>query len=78
MKFFVGDTVHVCTTDPTTGMWKHLYDATVVEADEWKARVLVRDGTYGFWYYQEDGTKIGISTRYISKKIDGWRSIDDE
>ena len=59
-------------------MWKHLYDATVVEADEWKARVLVRDGTYGFWYYQEDGTKIGISTRYISKKIDGWRSIDDE
>lgn len=76
MKFFVGDTVYVCT-NAATGAMKHLYDATVVEADEWKARILVREGTYGWWFDQE-GKKIGISNRYITKKIDGWRSIDDE
>lgn len=76
MRFYVGDTVHVCTVKGD-GTFEHLYDAHVVEANDQRVRVLVRRGTYGFWYEQETGVKIGISNRYITKKIDGWRSIDD-
>lgn len=76
MRFYVGDKVFVCTHD-REGALEHLYDARVVEADDDRVRVLVRVGTYGWWYEQDTGKKIGVSTRFISKKIDGWRSIDD-
>lgn len=77
MRFYVGDRVYVCTRKGD-GTFEHLYNAEVVEADDDRVRVLVRKGTYGFWYEQETGEKIGISSRYITKKIDGWRSIDDD
>jgi hypothetical protein len=76
-SFYLGDKVYVCTRGED-GMPKHLYDATVVEADEWKVRILVREGTYGWWFEQETGVKIGVSSRFITKKLGGWRSIDDE
>lgn len=76
MWFYVGDKVHVCITNKD-GFLECLYDAQVVESDEERVRVLVRKGTYGWWYEQETGKKIGVSSRYITKKLSGWRSIDD-
>jgi hypothetical protein len=77
MRFFVGDKVYVCR-NKSDGGFEHLYDAQVVQADDSRVRIVVKEGTYGWWFEQETGQKIGISTRFISKKIDGWRSIDDE
>lgn len=77
MRFYVGDRVYVCTNKPD-GFLEHLYDAQVVEADDDRVRILVREGTYGWWFEQNTGKKLGVSTRFICKKIDGWRSIDDE
>lgn len=77
MKFFVGDKVKVYATDKE-GAYKHLYDGLVVEANDHEARVQIRERTYGFWYYQSDGSKVGVDNgRFICKNLK-WRSIDDE
>ena len=68
MRFYVGDKVYVCTNKE--GALQHLYDGQVVEADDDRVRIVVRPGTHGWWYEQETGLKIGVSTRFISRSID--------
>jgi hypothetical protein len=77
LKFFVGDKVKVFATEKD-GTYRHLYDGLVVEANDDEARVQIREGTYGFWFSQADGNKVGVyNGRFISKSFK-WRSIDDE